>query len=307
MGGMILSIELALVSHIVTVFPIICILLLNLFTNKSKFTKIIWAISIFLILLRIGQTASNEYENKILDNLIHGFFNPLELIKSPIFIYLLNLSIKAYLLPMVLFSYSLYRLLKEKRSIEFLVILSSILIFLVFNIFSYLNGESETMLEKSFLPLSFFFAIPLVIRINEKSKFLKIENYLIFLGLLIGFTTFITKSKNFSKRLKYIESFFENSSHSKLILPSENTDWEIIGIPWAVPFESLLLSSLKGNSNSKTLVIEYNGIQDYKTHELPDLFLGPDFYPTYLANNFNKKYFNLPDSKYKRLNSILKK
>lgn len=159
------------------------------------------------------------------------------------------------------------------------------------------NGElvsyMETYLIYIFLPL---FVLAFIWGQNNLLK----HQGLIILGitLLASYSLFQTKSDSlFKNRLKYIES----TLHGKEGLYYANNgdmDNSILMATWALPYETLLVSTINENSSSiyhNDRKIEFSEVTD------SNLFIGFDPSKDIKLTMLNNKYFKFPYQTYKKL------
>ncbi|MCC6817690.1 MAG: hypothetical protein IT245_02190 [Bacteroidia bacterium] len=204
-------------------------------------------------------------------------------------------------MPVIAAFISIFLYIKTKKYYQlgfYLIALISVwfIIIIFFN-----RGDGNIFMEKNFTPWILIAFYPL-------KDLLEIKNYKLNMTPFIGLSFILLFSlygifkvtPMYQKRLYLMDRLItsKNPGKSKIIIQDSvvNHD-EWLGI-WALPYETLLLSKVKG-LQPITAKIYHN--EDYINKELhrDDIFLGADFIPV-LPSSFllNKKIFALKTEKY---------
>ena len=177
--------------------------------------------------------------------------------------------------------------------------------FLIMILLTHFSGESPIAYENYYTFFGFFLAIPATIYLYNKQKM----PIFIVISLIVMINLFgIFKSHDiFTKRLQYIDRLVEYGRkfpEKKYIIQKSTYQWQIAWVKWAFPFETLLYSSLDGPDKAVSFYIADDMNQMDNLMNKPNVFLGPDWAPSWFSsNNMNKNFINLPSTGYKKLSS----
>jgi len=111
-----------------------------------------------------------------------------------------------------------------------------------------------------------------------------------------------TLKENYLKRLT---DRGRKMPEKKYVIDSRNLPWQYNWVSWALPFETLLYSSLESPDSSISVcsaqpVSQYDSISTWK-----NIFLGPTWAITWFwTTDIDKRYFSLPPGEYKKLTSF---
>ncbi len=194
----------------------------------------------------------------------------------------------------------------RKEYLKFAYTWLTTILFLVLTLKTYNKGDSIVMMERAFMPFTIFVMVPFLNAVTQKSerKLTPVLIFLIMFSLLAGVRRVHFEGQRFNKRYKYVEAIIEKVVHydgSKFLLrrPDEpNTQV----FTWTFPFTTIIISSLDGKENTKTIFLydDINLYIKYLTSET-NIFLGPDFQPEWRSDILNPCYFNLPEGPYQEL------
>ena len=306
----ILIILLCYYTHPVCFFLIVFILGYKIIEQKDrKLSLSLIALSLVLFVgkaLLTSETAGGGREYKQLLNLMHNI--PLFFQLFPIK-FLINHSWQystIYLLADIMILLSLLHYFITKNYLKSLWILMSILVFLLVNGTVYAKGESGIILEKSLIPCGFFAYLSFIHDVFFKIKFNKYLLIIFILCiLLLRFRDISKTAKTHLLRSNELLSFCEKSQQlntQKLIIHSSEKSRKYIHITWAMPYETLLISSLS-NPEEAITCIDIGDFQLQNT-DLGNqyIFLHPKFSLGISdTRNLNSAYFNLKPCKYKMI------
>lgn len=171
---------------------------------------------------------------------------------------------------------------------------------------SYRYGESPVMYENYYLIIGLFITI---ILISVADKYISKVWFFILLIAFISFNTHeIFKAKSiFQKHIQYLDRLADYSienKKNKLLIHTACYPWQYTWVDWALPFESLLNSSLKDPENPMTAIL-VDSLSQYKNENTNNnVFLGPRWAPLWFTTqSLDKNYFNLSKGLYTSLNS----
>jgi hypothetical protein len=178
-------------------------------------------------------------------------------------------------------------------------LITSILFFLL-TIIIYNEGNADIAMERVFLPLNVFVAIPFCKDfLFKKHQKLPVKIYLSVL-FIFSLGLIIKGGIKYSKRTQYVKSIIERVEKydgSKFFVYRSQLNMELIEIPWALSTESLLLSSVDGSSKTFYFVETLDDIAKIK-NQVKDVLLITNFWLYWNATDLNKRYFNLSPGYY---------
>lgn len=158
------------------------------------------------------------------------------------------------------------------------------------------EGESHMMMQKSLLLLNFVCLYPMVYFYEEWINKLFL-NALIPLVLFASFWTIDASSQKYSKRIDNLESKVNalSKNYNKAYIHDSQIDARTMLGTWALPYESMILSSWKKKNTLTLYPIKKNTNSAYK-----DSFRHI-FMPPMPQSKLNKRYFKLPENSFYKL------
>lgn len=220
------------------------------------------------------------------------FFGDLKL-NSPFF--------HIYIIPMLLSVVALYGLIRQKRFLltGFYLLSSAgiwLLIAVMFN-----RGDGTIFMEKNFTPWVFVALYPLAF-FAPAGRY-RLASAVVYLSVILySFYGIAQVRPMYAKRLWLMDRLITERNPAgapKLIVQDSTVNHEEwLGI-WALPYETLLMSKVKGIPNT-TARIYRNEEHINKELQRDDIFLGADFIPV-LPDTvlLNRKYFRLEKGTYR--------
>ncbi|MBL7952494.1 MAG: hypothetical protein JNM62_12340 [Flavobacteriales bacterium] len=150
-------------------------------------------------------------------------------------------------------------ILVRRRSWKQLVVcLCALVGYVSLNVFTYHQGETAMMMEKNFLPLAVLVGLPLMLEMGRMTAPGQWGVFAAFVVVFfIQFRGISFAARPARERLARIEQLVlscQRSGIKKACTSPEMLDREGLNIHWALPFETLLLSSLRGPENGVTVV-----------------------------------------------------
>lgn len=285
-------------SHPTTVFLIgfssIYLWIEGIENRKRLWIPLFFTIALFsfkLLFFNESGPESSEYSNaKNFIQYLPDFFTlqPTE----QLFIHSGQQSTK-YLIWTIIFFTSILSLILKKKWMQLLLMIFSIFLFLAVTNAVYHKGESGLVLEKSIIPLAFFVSIPFV---YITMTYFKQCNWVLFILLSFMFFTKyrdigITVKRYKTKNNHYINlsEYSKLNGNSKFMIDNDLRLKTSIRVPWAVPIESIMVSTLNG----KTITLSVdNDCSDEND------FHGPSFIGCVPITTLNSKYFKLKEESY---------
>ncbi len=169
---------------------------------------------------------------------------------------------------------------------------------------AFYRGDAPFALESRLIPLAFILMIPFVEAIKEKKR-----SYVLIAGIsimMIYSFVDLTRMVNYThtKRIRFYKQALKESEkypeHKFYVyLPDEGPN------PinsWGSAVETLLLSSLEGKENSRTIIFVKRNV-DIMTgmHHWPCVFLWVEWFMFYPEDWMSKRYFNLQCTEYREM------
>ena len=192
-----------------------------------------------------------------------------------------------------------------KRFDKLLYVLLFTIIYFIVLILTFRKGDSTIMMEKNFMPLSLIIILPFItdvfrntsIKVGLKMSFLVIV-------LLVSTWRIFESGKFYHRRIKYLKGVIEychTNGIEKGITSVKNINRNKIRIRWAVPVETILLSSLDDKRKGVTLYTHYEEDRYKDVFNDPAIFLYVPWGINKIAQ-LNPDYFYIPLNKYQRIN-----
>ncbi len=237
---------------------------LRIFTNKFYLSMII--LVIFLFLLRLFITPENAPEGREY-SAIRNFSEYLSRFwhLGPLGFLRVNSGQNTfvYVIAEIVLSTVVIFYIFTKQFLKLTFVLLTIGFFITVNTFVYAEGNSGLVLEKSFLPLSFFIAIPFTHDVLFRIKFNQNIVFIFLLTIIIFRTRDISRSsRGYRNRIHYMSELcreMRETGGKKFFIKRENLNLDKISITWALPTETMLLSSIPSPDSCITIYGYENG------------------------------------------------
>ncbi len=179
-----ISIALSFFSHPVAFFCIIYALGYYLIEKNKLYDGKIYFFALFALLLVIAKllfVKDNSYEGQFFNTL---FFSH-ESWQNPNFfsiVFLWRNIVNLYWVNIIALIILLLVLKKHEKKLSLLYNLFALLFFLIITIITYQKGDADVMMERAYMPLSFFSILPLF---YELGKFDKFKKFLLYFFIII--------------------------------------------------------------------------------------------------------------------------
>ncbi|MEM9886550.1 MAG: hypothetical protein AAF849_11715 [Bacteroidota bacterium] len=198
-----------------------------------------------------------------------------------------------YAFPIILSSLLILVLLFRKKILSSLVLLLSVaaLVAMIMVTYSYVNGKIYAMIDGYIGLIGLVLAIPIFF-VVLKSKQYFLSTLLITILLIFNLHRIYGTREFFQKRQVLIEKMVEDNAkvdQRKLVLRMQDFIWDKFWYPWALPYESLLLSSIDAPEKAASIYVpKWNdGEKEWSKFQQK---LGGD---GKAINKFPKQYFEL--------------
>ncbi len=259
---------------------------------------------IFLALYKAFTAKETSYEGVFLSNLTgmsftwNAFFN---YYSAKFFV---NRITGLYFWLVLVFMFLLGYLIWKKEFVKLgFIVLSTFGIFSLL-IIIYHEGDSNIMMERSFLPLVPIIVIPFfneVLTIYDKYQNLTVV-ILVITILFTGIIRLTSEGYQFRSRLNRVEKLInktEEYNSRKFILKKTSENIRTSIVPWPFSFTTLIISSLEDKSATKTIFL-YDDPAKYEKYVgiRSPYFLGAPFWLELPVSMLNPDYFTLSDEPY---------
>jgi hypothetical protein len=214
-----------------------------------------------------------------------------------------SFSERYYIAKISFFIFILYLLWERKWLLAFTLPLAYIFLYLIVYL-SIPNGESLGYMECYIVAISIFPLVIFLFYLEKKWAFkYSVFSVICFVISIVGLTR-MANEPIYKDRVKYLEAIFAHgrtNNISKFYIEDAEIKHEKILVGWALPYETLILSTVSGKTQT---IFDNNG--QYKLEDInkPTLFLGVPWESPIYNLELNKKYFQLDTSSYVRINGM---
>lgn len=190
-------------------------------------------------------------------------------------------------------------LVSKRKFITLVWQLASSGFLLVVTLIAYNKGDSDMLMERAFMPLALFVAVPFLnetIKYNSKFTFLKVVLFTIIIG--ISLNRIYMQGKVFQVRTKFNKELLSKTVQfpNRKFIISQNTLSRHILTFWSYSFETLILSAITDEIPTQTIYSANNPQELVKYTNGPNsVFLGTNFWLEWNIQSLNPKYFDLRD------------
>ncbi len=294
-------------SHPVSAFTIGFIIVWILIDKKSWNHMPFYGLIILTVILfghKVFQTDLQSYEGEKYQGMF-GFVHSLpKLFSYYSWNYVQKVFLKLFLIPSILLGLVLCHMIIRKAWFKTSYIFLSVVGYLIILLISFANGDSDIMMEKNFMSLSFFIFLPFTKDIISSKSYNSVLKLIIICFLMIqSFYGIINQGKLYQKRIEYLASiidFAKNNDIQKIAADIKNLKENLILIRWAFPVETLMLSSIESPEQGITVYPYCNFTEVENDFDDPNRF----FYVPWgihKVSELNTKYFNVPKDLYSNI------
>ncbi len=301
----VITIVLSYFSHPLTIFPVLFIIGFYIIDRSAWKTFFPWALLLFTLILysiKFLTTKDVSYEGDKLGGLDIITQNLPQFFRIYSTKYLVKRLLNVYLVSTILFFVVNIYYLVKKQYLKWIIVNMFVLGFIVIYNLDYYAGGSDIEMDKNLMTMNFMIFLPFAADVFY-DKAIQGWQRTGFMILLLAFSIVVLlhPRKTYQKRLVYYEklnSALQKQQGSKFYTERENISKDVLFL-WGVPFESLIMSSLDGPENSKT-IYPFEDIHDLPPYiGDPDLFLCTFFWEKWNIHNLNPKYFILLSEPYR--------
>jgi hypothetical protein len=271
---------------------------------NEKGNYFMMAFLILLALFKITHTGQSSYEGQFLSGLIStksGIRDIGNFYSTGFFIKRIG---SIYFWMTILFCISVVLQISKRKYFSAAYTVISAFGYLGLVLLTFRNGDSDVMMERGFLPLTVFVSIPFLIELfSIKSRSILITGVLLVIIIqFAGLRRIDLEGYKFRTRVDFIEQLLNDTRSKegrKFMLKNSYEVKSNTIMSWPFPFTTIVLSSMQGNTDSRTIFL-YDDLRPYKKYLTGEshIMLGPDFWPKIRTDRLNHQYFNLPDGPY---------
>ena len=240
-----------------------------------------------------------SYESGLYTALEEGFAGPVRFSELPGFRYLVDHTANYtthYLLLWCALVALVSLLVRRKAWSITVLVLGAIAAFILIHVWAYHAGETAMMMEKNFLPLAVFVALPLSLELGRSSTRHQWWDFVPFaLVLFLQFRGISFASRPARERVDRIAALVEHCREAgvrKACADPRALDDDGIHIHWALAFETMLLSAQHGPEQSVTVVAKSACVTNGACVDLSELVDGHR-----ICGN-GDRYYQLPNGPY---------
>jgi hypothetical protein len=289
-----------LLTHPFALFFLLIILFMYILFQADRFRQkvLIALIVAFSIVFKYSIFPQSQYDHGSIQDLLIGFKDIGSLQSFYSYFFLTKAYDGFYLLSLLMFVYVVFRYIKQRERGKAIFVSASIGILIIVTLIQSRGGDINPMMEKNFqlflFPLIYFFVLSInLVNITN----LKIGLLFWILGIF-SLNGIINRVGFYSDRLYKLDNLVNQIASyegSKFIVADSNFYDYRWSTRWAIPYETLILSSLKSPQNAKTLK---NGENLIGIDTSAKYFFGADFAAPIHVNKLNTIYFKLDNSPY---------
>ena len=179
--------------------------------------------------------------------------------------------------------------------------------FILMTAIVYRWDNSAVCVERAWIPLIFFSAIPFVCELVPSLSLRGKQIWLILMSvvLLLAFVKIGDTSKHYHQRKAKIEQITEIANHAglhKMVASHE----DLVGVfdidSWCTSFESMLISALQGPERTINIYVEDSPLQvDNPDYNVTDSFLAVPWWRLWPYTTLRPRWFSLPEQPFNKL------
>jgi hypothetical protein len=220
------------------------------------------------------------------------------------FKYTINTTYHIYLIVFVL---GVCIMILRKRFLDILFYSLFPVGFVLFTVLIYHQGDSDLMMQRAFLPLGFFIAVPIFNQFELHQNIIIKSTQFIFV-FLIYFACFwiISFQGNvMKKRFVYMDELHTKFNTSRMYLNCKDVDMNRVGVQWSFCLESLLYSSANYGKNKSYMIAVYNDIELKREEIFSDkVLISHESFGRINFSDLDNRYYNFDKAFYQSPNFI---
>ena len=212
-----------------------------------------------------------------------------------------------YFLPIILLIITLVFYARRQRWLAFTFLSLFMVMFFAMSVIVYFEGDGDIGMERTYLPLTFFAALPFFCEVVP--TFSRRSNTMFFIIMAVMITISMvriaTKSRHFTQRLDEIETIatIARSQEQHKLLVTRTTAEQIFPINiWGLALESMILTACDGPDQTVTIYMEDDDFDPADPlYSNPATYVSVNWWKQWQVSELNPNYFHLPPQGYKLL------
>jgi len=304
LSGILIAI-LTLHSHPVGLFFLMFSLIYYLI-NTRQFKRpepyIILCVFVFLSLIKLMTTDTNSYEGQFFSQ-ITEFPDLIKQLDSNYtfhyFKYTINTTYHIFLIAFVL---GICIMILRKSFLNLLFYSLFPVGFVLFTVLIYHQGDSDLMMQRAFLPLGFFIAVPIFnqFELHQNNIIKSLQFIFVFLIYFACFWIISFQGNVMKKRFVYMDELHAKFNTSRMYLNCKDVDMNRVGVQWSFCLESLLYSSVNYGKDKSFMIAVYSDTELKREEIFSDkVLISHESFGRINFSDLEKQYFNFDKSLYK--------
>lgn len=277
-------------AHLFLVLAACAILFIYFIGKKQKIAIVGLCFVVFIILLKVTLLKGGR-DGSSIDSLNWRFIT-LRNLHSSNFAVFFTKMILTYYLPAIVLMVVLWIINKINSLTQLLTILSFVAFYILLVVFLR-NSTSEMYNDKYLSILFLLFWTTIASFITDEKSNKPIVYILFFVAILYSFTK-LYKEEKYTKRIEYLTNLMQGQPAKQIYL-YENMPKFIQIMSWSVPYETLFISSIKGETKTILIKEAFYKIEPYLSNQTK--FFGAEWTFPYKIK-LNERYFPLKDEIY---------
>ena len=288
-------------THPIAIYPLTFVLGYVAIDKKQLHSVKPYALLFFIVILALAKvllTNENSYEGKFFSQFINSpsmIFDLPNLASTAFFIKRLGgLYFWLGILEIIL----LIVLIQHKKYAKLFWQLTASGFFLAITLLTYSQGDSDMLMERAFMPLALFVAIPLLKETMDSHKYRMYKIAFLAIIIALSLNRIFQQGKTFQKRTEFNQNLLTQTAHfpnKKFIVEKSEIDKHIITF-WSHSFETLILSTITKDIPTQTIYPAHNSEELSQYTAANSVFLGANFWLEWSIESLNKEYFELPEN-----------
>lgn len=254
---------LTLHSHPVGLFFLL-FSMLYFWINTRQFKRpepyVTLCVIIFLSLIKLLTTDTDSYEGQFFSQ-ITEFPSLIKQLNTNYTFHYFKYNINStYHIYLIVFVLGICIMILRKSFLNFLFYSLFPVGFVLFTILIYHQGDSDLMMQRAFLPLGFFLAVPIYnqFELHQHNIIKSFQFIFVFLIYFACFWMISFQGNWMQKHLVYMDELHAKFNTSRMYLNCNEVDMNRVGVQWSFCLESLIYSSAKYGKDKNYMIAVYN-------------------------------------------------
>jgi len=270
--------------------------------DKNQLKKVSPYILLLLVFgiaaAKVMLTDQNSYEGKFFSQLLNSPSTIFDLPHAYSTNFFLNRKFGLYLWVLIFEFLLIISFIFKKEFLKLLWQLGITVFFLIITLLTYNQGDSDMMMERAFMPLALFVAVPFLKEmLEDQQQFRYVKLLLLTVVIVFSMNRIYGQGKAFRERIRFNRELLAKTAklpNRKFIIQSGELQKRSYTY-WSHSFETLMLSSITENIPVQTIfpANDPESLKKYTVENVKDVFLGADFWLEWGIDNLNQKYFKL--------------